>query len=652
MLYKILYLENKTTKTMKEIATILYLSMVLTISSYAQNTFYIDMTNGNDTNNGISITTSWKTINKVNQQSFVAGDSILFKRGETWTGTRLYIESNSGTLSNNIVYGAYGEGTKPIISSVVPHSHSWINTTGNIWKATNPPTNHPNRILINGIEKLRANIPSELDGITYYWLFDNLNDLYIYSNTDPNSFTIEYSTDFPIIVGEANFITIRDMDIQGGWTGIFINTLSKNIHLDSLTIGKYCREGIIISSGSSNESDFPENILIDNCLLDAHFNFDYSSAGTYSGSSDRGSSDGYRASSLNTGELKNSFFKNWGHASISLVGTNVSNVSIHNNYLTSPDICYGGRLSVDDSHNNEIYNNQIINTSVQSQLNGQYNHYHHNIFNGTTNSPLKSSNVGTGFEVQGYASDNVIENIYENNVFVNTEGPGIRISGNNTNEIYDNIIRNNIIYNCGTDISGESIIIEEDLFAHTYNNAFQNNLVFNTTTTQTCNFREDLYNVDNFNLQTGTDGYVISNNISDDPLFVDINDYHLQSSSPCIDAGTITLALFDFDGNAIPYPGNNPDIGIFEFQPTPNVDNYPSNNSIIIYPNPTNHHIEISGNKNKIKNISILNTSGKIVLNDILINKFIDLSFLQNGVYFIRFETSKGLIIKKIILIK
>ncbi len=639
---------------MNKIIRVLLLSIIVSLSSNAQTTYYIDATNGNDANTGTTPTTAWKSINKVNQQTLYAGDSLLFKRSEIWSGTRLYIEDSSGTVNENIVYGAYGVGEKPIISSVIPQSHNWVNTSGAIWKATNPPTNHPNRMLLNGTEKLRANTISELDGITYYWLYDNSNDLYIYSTTDPNSLLIEYSTDFPIIIGGSNYITIKDLDIQGGWTGIFINTLSKNILLDSLTIGKYCREGIIVSSDLTNASNYPENIRIENCLIDAYFNFDYSSAGTYPGSSDRGCSDGFRASVLDTGEIKNCYFKNWGHASISLVSPTVSNVSVHDNFLTSPDICYGGRLNIDDASYNEMYNNQIINTSVQSQLNGQYNHYHHNIFYGTTNSPLKPSIIDAGVELQGYASTDVVGNIYENNLFIDIEGPGFRISGNNANAIYDNSIKNNIIYNCGTATNGESMVVEEDLYQDTFNNNFQNNLIFNDTTTQTCNFRGIVYDVDNFNLRTGIDGYLMSSNLSDNPQFLDINsnDYHLQANSPCINAGTDPLAMYDFEGNLIPYPGSNPDIGILEFQPTLNNGDYSLINTLVVYPNPAKTYIILSGPKNEIKNINILNSNGNIVIRNVWSTNLIDLSNLQNGVYFIQFTTSDGFIIKKIVVMK
>jgi len=204
---------------------------------------------------------------------------------------------------------------------VISQIHNWTYTSNNIWKATNPPDEHPERLLINGIEKLRANIISELDGVNYFWFYDNdTHDFYIHTTEDPINIDISYSTDFPMIIGDSNNITIENLDFQGGWTAIYITTMSKNIHLQNLNIGKYSREGIIISTDSTTPSDFPENILIQNCNVDAFFTFDYSTAAAYEDSHDRGCSDGIRAEVLLNSEIQDCYLKNWGHASISISG--------------------------------------------------------------------------------------------------------------------------------------------------------------------------------------------------------------------------------------------------------------------------------------------------------------------------------------------
>jgi hypothetical protein len=76
--------------------------------------YYVDATTGNDTNNGISLSTSWKTIAKVNASRFNPGDQILFKRGEVWW-EQLTVPS-SGTRGYPIIFGGYGTGNNPVIS--------------------------------------------------------------------------------------------------------------------------------------------------------------------------------------------------------------------------------------------------------------------------------------------------------------------------------------------------------------------------------------------------------------------------------------------------------------------------------------------------------------------------------------------------------
>ena len=174
---------------------LLFLSILMSTSSIAQTTYYIDATNGLDTNNGLTVEITWKTINKVNQQSFSAGDNILFKRGEIWSGTRLEIDNVSGAINNHIIFGAYGTGAKPVISSVMSQSHTWTNVSDNLWTAINPPVINPQRLLINGTERLRANIESELDGTNYYWMYDDSsNNLYVYSTIDTNTLSYRLSS--------------------------------------------------------------------------------------------------------------------------------------------------------------------------------------------------------------------------------------------------------------------------------------------------------------------------------------------------------------------------------------------------------------------------------------------------------------------------
>lgn len=579
-------MKNQTTSI--TLPLIIVCSIIFTVVSLCGSlvgatVYYVDSISGDDGDDGTTINSAWQTFEAIHNkiygaEAFIAGDSILFKRGQSWQGNRLAIEEIHGTASSPIIFGAYGAGAKPVFNLIVPQNLSWEHQSDNIWKASNPPGYHPERLLKNGVEILRANNSGEL-GSTFLWLYevtDSSNELYLYSLDDPGDATIEYNAVnpnnsnaslSPIIISDSSHILIENLDIQGGWTGIHIAEGVNNIRIYNLQIGKYSSNGINIYSG--------ENIVIDNCDFNNHFTLDYSMGATTRESSKRGSGDGIVIYGLAEGVIKHSSFTNWGHASINIDGgpeIQVSGVRIFDNTLTSPDICYGGRIAVDDAHHCELFNNRIIDTSVQSQLNGHSNHYHHNIFINTRSSPLNINNeIDAGIDVADYSNTAVYGNTYENNLVANTEGVGIQLSGNNLRPVHDNIFRNNIVYNCGLlpipRISGIGITIasNEDPDIPTSDNHFLTNLVYNDNTEDTYSFRGTISNAKGFNQFNGSDGFTLADNIGANPLFKDMEngDYQLEKASPCRNAGTETLAILDYYGNTVPI-GIRPDIGIHE----------------------------------------------------------------------------------------
>ena len=54
-------------------------------------TVYYISTSGNDNDSGTSPDRAWKTISKVNSKSLSSGDTIFFKRGDTWRGECLLL---------------------------------------------------------------------------------------------------------------------------------------------------------------------------------------------------------------------------------------------------------------------------------------------------------------------------------------------------------------------------------------------------------------------------------------------------------------------------------------------------------------------------------------------------------------------------------
>lgn len=129
---------NKLTK----LASLLICSIVpvyfLSATSVSASTYYVDATSGSDANNGLSLTGSWKTVAKVNSSTFVPGDSVLFKCGETWRES--LVASTKGIPGSPVTYSTYGLCTvnnKPILNAAEVVS-GWTVYSGSIYVADVP----------------------------------------------------------------------------------------------------------------------------------------------------------------------------------------------------------------------------------------------------------------------------------------------------------------------------------------------------------------------------------------------------------------------------------------------------------------------------------------------------------------------------------
>lgn len=79
-------------------------------------TYYVDSENGDDSYDGTSEATAWKSIDKVNEKEYQPGDRILFKAGGEWEDKTLH-PLGSGEEGNPIILSSYGEGNMPKISA-------------------------------------------------------------------------------------------------------------------------------------------------------------------------------------------------------------------------------------------------------------------------------------------------------------------------------------------------------------------------------------------------------------------------------------------------------------------------------------------------------------------------------------------------------
>ena len=508
-----------------------------------------------------------------------------------------------------------------------------------------------------------------LDGTRYRWAWEN-SKIYIYSTDNPavsfNSIETNVFNE-TLIIKNKNYLTIQDIELQGGYVFSLAILGCSNINVKNCRIGSYSRQGIQIRDNNNISSTY---VTIDNCVLDSKFNFSYGK--------DKGIDDGIQITTgANDCIIKNNVIRDFGHSAIylkaiSATDNGVFNNKIFSNFITGENVTYMRGLNTDGYENkcreNEIFYNIIKNTNVVNQINGNNNWIHHNIIDGVKNSIVKSYAVGQGISLQAYGANGVChDNKIDNNLIINCDEQGIAFNGNG-NAKYNNYIRNNIILNCGRNSKAgyNNIGISLSNSNSIKTNYFYNNCVFSGKENIPVVYQRGTYlTINQFNNQTSKLD-VASNNIQKDPLLKtsDSLNFYLTENSPCINAGVDVGLSLDYYGKLI-YSGRAPDIGIQEYYPptgtssikTPVINNFELFQN---FPNPFNITTVISYQipKDSFVRITIYNSLGQIVAK--LVNKYqtvgkysihFNAKNLSSGIYFYSLESSSFIKTKKFILL-
>ncbi|WP_162944649.1 right-handed parallel beta-helix repeat-containing protein [Flavisolibacter nicotianae] len=133
---------------------VLLVLLACTLLSAKANTYYFSSTLGNDSRNknqAQNPSTPWKTLSQLNSYigNLKDGDSVLFKRGDVFWGS-IQLVGDEKKKNKTIVFGAYGTGAKPVITSLQSIT-AWKAIGGGIYETT--LTNGPgslNLVLLNG----------------------------------------------------------------------------------------------------------------------------------------------------------------------------------------------------------------------------------------------------------------------------------------------------------------------------------------------------------------------------------------------------------------------------------------------------------------------------------------------------------------------
>jgi parallel beta-helix repeat protein len=280
----------------------------IVLSNLVSATVYYVSTTGNDANSGTSTSNPWRTLTKVNNFTPKPGDQILFKRGDSWTGT-ITIKS-SGTSASPITYGAYGTGVNPVISGFTTVT-GWTNEGGGIYSKLINPNSSPNLLTINGVQFAIGRHPNNSNlvyesastnkSITDKELTGTLNwtgaEAVIYKNiwtvdrcviTNHTGGTLTYTnlgTTRNATAGEQYFIQnhIRTLDQFGEWyynkstkkLSVFFGTVNPTTKITKISVidnllTNSTRDYIVISNlafEGSNNSTIKFLSGTDNCVL-------------------------------------------------------------------------------------------------------------------------------------------------------------------------------------------------------------------------------------------------------------------------------------------------------------------------------------------------------------------------------------------------
>ena len=205
--------------------------LLLSYSLCAQNQYYLSSSTGNDSNDG-SQTQPWKTLSKISNTTLGPGDTVYFKKGDTFRGH--FVVDGSGTEQSPITFTSYGNGSQPIISGS-DHDYG-----GGDYREAMLVTNHDNMVFDDlEIQNHRTISRSGVGDLVSFGIRIEVSD----SNANLNNFSFRNMTFKNVYalywVDPSNQNAFNDFEVSGltfisSWGGIINNVIVEDSYFTDL----------------------------------------------------------------------------------------------------------------------------------------------------------------------------------------------------------------------------------------------------------------------------------------------------------------------------------------------------------------------------------------------------------------------------------
>ena len=589
--------------------------------------YYIDATNGDDSQSGKSEVKAWKTFTNIHALELQANDTILLKCNSEWND--VFEPEGSGNSTGRIVLTSYGKGLKPLINAQgqLPASESYS-----------------------------ASIFLKNDD---YWKIENIAvKNYVADET-------EETKKYGILIKGVNKGTLKDFHINN------IEISEVNGILDERENGGL---GFVVT-GTSTPTNF-DGILIENSYF-----HDLANCGVFTVSSwknrDFDSQFGEEASngkentwypSYNIVVRNNLFERTDGNGMVIRIA---DGPLVEHNTFYMCGLRTTGNASYPYNCNNALWQfneaSHTVYNDGDADASGfdsdyfckntiiQYNYSHDNDWG----SVLVCCNGG----IERAFNDGTIVRY---NIFQNDGHHMVRMSGTTTNTY----IYNNVFY-VGEEFDGMELLWHKNWNGYSDKTSYTNNIFYNQGQSTTYEFTESTNNSFSHNIFYGNSS---SNEPSDsykitaDPQFVSpgsgdfgfntLDGYKLLDGSPAIDAGMsmTTDNIFDFFGNDVS-SSDGITIGAYQYTTAVGLSDLRYVTNVSVYPNPIERYatLDITSSYRGYISVRILTLDGKITetfsfnKNSELVSRVLSLSSLQAGAYLLQVNAGDETIIKKLV---